>query len=309
MAGYENFNRQYRLIAGQGGKKGFELGAVSEKYPVPLHITFSLQKSDLETQNTAKIEIWNLNKSHLAALEKKKCIVGLRAGYGNNMALIFSGYVTFVSTKPDGADMKTTIEVLDALTATKDTYISLSYHGKVNWKTIFNDVAKKMGVLVSYSHNAKFTNVSNGYSFVGPAKKVLTKGCKCCKLSWSIQNGVLHIKKKGDAMNRKGYLISADTGLIGSPEKVSITDKNNSDKKKIGYDVTYFLNGAINVNDYVKLKSKRVTGYFYVYSLEISGDNLSGDWTCKARLLRLKDKSKKKKKSSKKKSSKSDSKK
>lgn len=287
MAGYENFGRQYRLIAGQGGKTGFELGEVSSTYPVPLHIAFSLQKSDLETQNTGKIEIWNLNKTHIAELEKSNCIVGLRAGYGSNMALIFSGYVSFVSTILDGSDRKTTIEVLDSLTSARNTYISLSYSGTVNWKTIFNDVAAKMGVAVVYSYNAQFTNVSNGYSYVGLAKNVLTKGCNCCGLSWSIQNGVLQIKRSGDAISTQVYLISADTGLIGLPEKVVITNEDDTDSNTIGYDVTYFLNGAINIDDYVKLESELVTGYFYVYSLEISGDNVKGDWTCKARLLEL----------------------
>ena len=49
----------------------------------------------------------------------------------------------------------------------------------------------------------------------------------------------------------------------------------------------FFLNGAINIDDYVKLESKAVTGYFRVYSLDIAGDNMSGDWTCAARLLEV----------------------
>lgn len=287
MAGYTNFDRRYRLIAGKGGKKGFELGNVTEKNPVPLHITFSIEKSDLSTQNTGKIEIWNLNKPHLAELEKKGCIVGLYAGYGNNLPLIFSGKTSFVSTVMDGADRKTSIELTDCLVTKKETYVSISYRGTVSWKTIFDSVAAKIGAAVVYSRKAKFKNVSNGYSFVGPVKKVLDKGCKCCGLSWSIQNGILMIKRKGDAMSRQGYLISAETGLIGMPQRVAFTDSDNSDKTLVGYDVTYFLNGAINVNDYVKLESKIKTGYFYVYSLQISGDNISGDWTCKARLLAL----------------------
>lgn len=287
MAGYTNFDRQYRLAAGQGGKTGFEIGEVSSTYPVPLHITFSLEKSDLETQNTGKIEVWNLSKAHIAVLEKTNCIVSLRAGYGSNMALIFAGYVSFVSTVMDGADRKTTIEVLDSLTEARNTYVSLSYNGTVNWKTIFDDVAAQIGCAVVYSYNAQFSNVSNGYSYVGLAKNVLTKGCNCCGMSWSIQNGVLHIKRSGDSISQTGYLISADTGMIESPEKVVITNSDDTDTNTIGYDVSYLLNGAIDVDDYVKLVSDTVTGYFYVYSLQISGDNMKGDWLCTARLLEL----------------------
>ena len=35
MAGYTNFDRQYRLIAGPAGKTGFEVGATSPSQPEP----------------------------------------------------------------------------------------------------------------------------------------------------------------------------------------------------------------------------------------------------------------------------------
>lgn len=282
-----NFNRQYRLIAGQGGRTGFSIGEATAANPVPLHVTFSIQKSDLETQNTGKLEVWNLSKDHIAELEKSNCIVALKAGYGEKLALIFSGFVSFVSTVADGADRKTTIEVLDSLTAARDTYITLSYNGTVNWQTIFNDVANKMGCSIVYGYNVQFADVSNGYSYVGLAKNVLAKGCECCGLSWNVQNGVLHIKQNGDSLSRQGYVLSAETGMIGTPDRVSIKDSEDSSLSKIGYDVKYFLNGAITIDDCVRLESEVVTGYFYVHSLEISGDNIKGDWICKARLLEL----------------------
>jgi hypothetical protein len=284
MAGNTNFDRQYRMAAGPAGSVGFEIG---EDNPVALHISFRIEKSDLETQNTGKIDVWNLSSEHIAMLEKEDCCVSLKAGYGGTMALIFAGLVSFVTTKMDGGDIKTSIEVIDNLVEIRDTYVSISYKGVVNWKVIFDDVAAQMGVVPVYSYNAEFVEVQNGYSYVGPGKNVLTKGCECCGLSWSIQNGILQIKKPGDAMDMQVYVLSEATGMIGYPEKVAVKDSDDSTKTKIGWDVTFFLNGAIDVNDYVMLQSKLVTGYFYVYSIQIAGDNVSGDWTCKARLLEL----------------------
>ncbi len=281
----ENFDRQYRMSFGPAGqkKKAAEIGNDSPNHPA-LHISFSLQKSDLETQNTAKIEVWNLSEKHIAMLEKPECIVSLRAGYNNRLALIFAGAVSFVSTVRDGGDYKTKIEVVDNLIEIRNTYVKVSYKGLVSWKKIFDDVGAAMGVTIVYGNGLHFNSMGNGFSFSGLAKNVLTKGCNSNGLQWSIQNGVLQIKKKGDAINRKGYELDAAHGLIGTPEKVTITDKDDSSKTYTGWDVTYFLNGAIDVNDYVHLKSRRVSGYFYVYSQEISGDNLSGDWVCKSRL-------------------------
>ena len=115
MAEYENFDRQYRLAAGPGGGEGFEVGETSEANPVPLHVSFSLQKTDLQEQNTGRVTVWNLNPTQLATLDQKDCALSLKAGYGNRLSLIFAGVVSFVSTTADGADRKTEIEVVDNL--------------------------------------------------------------------------------------------------------------------------------------------------------------------------------------------------
>lgn len=287
MASYQNFDRQYRLAAGQAGGTGFEIGETSKTQPVPLHINFSLQKSDLETQNTGRVTVWNLNPSQLAVLNEKDCVVSLRAGYGNQLPLIFAGIVSYVCTSLDSADRKTEIEVIDNLVEVRDTYVTVSYNGTVNWKTIFDDVAAQMGVAISYSYNAEFVDISNGFSFVGLARDIMTKGCKCCNLSWSLQNGVMQVKRPGDVMSKEVFVLSPDTGLLGIPARVVLTQEDSTAENQLGWDVEYFLNGAINIDDYVKLESETVTGFFRVYSLELSGDNVSGDWICKARLLEV----------------------
>ncbi|MGN9096392.1 phage protein [Flintibacter porci] len=287
MASYRNFDRQYRLAAGQAGGTGFEIGETSKTQPVPLHVNFSLQKSDLETQNTGRVTVWNLNKSQLAVLNEKDCVVSLRAGYGNQLPLIFAGIVSYVCTSLDSADRKTEIEVIDNLVEVRDTYVTVSYNGTVNWKTIFDDVAAQMGVAISYSYNAEFVDIANGFSFVGLARDIMTKGCKCCNLSWSLQNGVMQVKRPGDVMSKEVFVLSPDTGLLGIPARVVLTQEDATATNQLGWDVEYFLNGAINIDDYVKLESETVTGFFRVYSLEISGDNISGDWICKARLLEV----------------------
>ena len=244
-----NFDREYRLAAGKAGGMGFEIGEKSKSQPVPLHINFSIERTDLETQNTGRVTVWNLNKEHLAALDEKDCVLSLKAGYGSRMPLIFAGIVTNCVTTRDGADRKTEIEVVDNLVEIRDTYVTISYVGTVNWKTIFDDVANQMGVAVTYSYNAEFADIANGFSFVGLARDIMTKGCACCGLVWSLQNGVMQVKKPGE--------------------------------------VEFFLNGAIHIDDYVKLESKTVTGYFRVAKLTQAGDNISGDWTCTARLMEV----------------------
>lgn len=280
----KNFDRQYRMSAGPPGSVGFEIGGTS---PYALHISFSVQKQELESSNTAKVQVWNLNKQNLATLEAENCFLLLKAGYGNTLPVILSGTVSHTSTRKDGSDMLTEIEVVDGLMEVRDTWVSMSYAGLVNTKKILDDTAAQMGLTVTYSYNAAFADIPNGFSFVGQAKNALSKACAVSGLEWSIQNGVLQIKKPGDVMNREVYVIGPETGLIEIPERVQISSSDDAGTPQMGYDLVYLLNGAIGVGDYVQVQSKYLTGFFRVYSLEIDGDNLSGAWQCKARVLEV----------------------
>lgn len=278
------FDRQYRLAAGQGGAEGFEIGGEN---PFALHISFSVEKADLTSQNTAKVSIWNLNQTQIAELEKSDCIVSLKAGYGTTTPLIFAGVVTYVSTALDGANICTEVELIDNRIEIRDTYVSISYDGVISTKTVLEDVAGQMGVTPTFSYNAEFSEFQNGFSFVGAGKDALTKACDSSNLTWSIQNGVLQIKKPGDVMSQEVYVLSPDTGLVSIPKKIQIASEDDTDVVQTGYDVEYLMDAAITIDDYVKLESKYREGYFRVYSLTIEGDTHSATWKCTARLLEV----------------------
>lgn len=291
----KNFIRRYLMKVGVMGKTGFEIGKTSKSNPHALHISFSAEKSTSETSNTAKVQIWNLSPASLKVLDTKDCVVELHVGYTDHIALALVGNVVTVTTTMDGADRLTEIEVVDGRVAIRDTYITVSFKGKVNSKDVFNYIAGEMGVSVVYSKNAKFKVLPNGFSFVGPAKNALKKLCVTCGLTWSIQNSILQVRKPNEPITTRAYLLSADTGLLGVPKRISIsstTDDSNggasSKNAQIGYEVTYLMNGAIGVNDYIRLESKSVRGYFRVYKVTMDGDNLEGEWSCTAQILEVK---------------------
>lgn len=143
-----------------------------------------------------------------------------------------------------------------------------------------------MGLTVSYGYNVEFKDIPNGYSYVGPAATVLSKACNTSGLVWDIQNGVLQVKKPNDTMSREVYVLSAETGMIGIPQRVQVSEED--DKYQYGWDVEFLMNAAITIDDYVYLDSIYVKGYFRVYSIAIEGDNYEGSWSCTARLLEVK---------------------
>lgn len=273
----DNFIRSYTLKAGVSGKTGFE---ISE-----LHISFNVEKSTAETPNSAKIQIWNLSEQNLRILDTKDCLVELKAGYGDNLSLLTVGNVVSVVTVMDNADRMTEVEIVDGLVAIRDTVISVSMNGKVDCKKLYEDIAKKMGLTIMLAKDLKFKSFSNGFSFVGKAKNALKKVADYSQQSWTIHNGVLHITNKGRGISSRGYVLSSDTGLISFPKRLGI---EKDGKSYTGWEVRYFLNGAIGINDTVKVESKTVSGFFLVQSIVMDGDNMDGEWICTAQLLEIK---------------------
>lgn len=295
------FDRQARVSVGEGGGSGFEIGAAAYN-GIPLHIKFSFEKADVESPNTGKVTVWNLSCEHLAVLEKNDCVVIVMAGYGSNLALAFSGTVTQASTTKEGADQMTEIELADCMVELRDTSLSVSYAEGTTTDIIWQDVARHMGLPVSFSAGAmeKPTLMANGFSFVGSSKNLMKRLARIDGIRWTIQDGVLQVTKPGEPVSLSCYELNATSGLIGLPKRVNLSASSGSstgsdtgetaekrETAQLGWEVTYLMNLAIGVNSYVHVTSSMVTGYFRVQKVSIEGDNYEGDWQCTATLLEV----------------------
>lgn len=284
-----NFLRRYTLKCGSMGQPGFEIGNVTNAKETALHISFSIEKSDAETANTAKVQIWNLSERNLKILEAKDCIVELKAGYGDNMALVLVGNVTSAITTSDNADRMTELEVVDGRVALRDTDVSVSLNGAVNCMDVYTFLAAQMGIPVIFAPDLTYRILPNGFSFVGAARNGLQKLAGCCGHSWSIQNQILQVTWPGRPVSVRGYLLNNDSGLIDVPKRITLAASSGSGEQTNGWEIRYFLNGAIGVNDIVMVESSVVSGYFRIQKVTMDGDNLEGDWICTAQVLEIPD--------------------
>ena len=279
-----NFDRRYTLRCGKRGGSGFLLGGQGAD---PLHISFSVEKSDSETLNTAKVHIWNLGDANLRILEEPDLTVELSAGYGNQLPVILVGNVTFAATETDRADRVTVLEVSDGRVALRDAYLTLSLNEIVDSKAVYEAIAAQMGLSLIFADDLSFVTFPTGYCFVGKAKDALHRVCAANGHTWTIQNGILQITLPGRPLHSKGYLLSGRSGLIGTPKRIIISRSGEDTAPLTGWEITYLLNGAIGVNDVVQIESSSANGYYRVHKVTMDGDNLEGDWICTAQVLEI----------------------
>lgn len=280
----KNWMRRYILTAGPEGQQGIKIGHINDAIETALHISFSVEKSDSESSNEAKLQIWNLSSESLKILEDKNCKVELRAGYGDVLSLILVGEVNDVVTTMDGADRMTECTVVDGLKSTQSTYTNISISGPVKCKDLYSRIANEMGLSIIFGPDVTFKTMPTGFSFVGKGKAALEKVTTYCGHKYSIQNEVIQIFNTGGSNGNRGYVLSKDTGLLGVPKRIKIGEK---DSAQTGWEIEYLLNGAIGVNDIIKIESDTVKGDFKVHKVTIDGDNIAGDWMCTAQVVAM----------------------
>ena len=111
---------------------------------------------------------------------------------------------------------------------------------------------------------------------------------------WTIQNGVLQIRRSSEGISTALHKLNKNTGLINIPRRVYSTQTANTDSSidttsdmLYGYEIEYFMNGAIGIGDRVYVESSLVTGVYMVSKLTIEGDNLEGNWQCTAQITEV----------------------
>lgn len=169
---------------------------------------------------------------------------------------------------------------------------------KISAAKILKDAADKLSLPVSYSATAQEilerSYFSNGYSFVGYAQYVLDDACSKASIMWTIQNGVLQVRRSSEGISTALHKLNKDTGLINIPKRVYSTQTANTDSSidttsdmLYGYEIEYFMNGAIGIGDRVYVESSLVKGVYMVSKLQIEGDNIEGNWQCTAQITEV----------------------
>ena len=220
------FDRVYRLLIGKkgGDTKGLEI--------TDLRIQFEIEKTAKKNPNSSSIKIYNLTKATRTELEKPNTRCVLYAGYKDQDGpqLIFQGDVTFAWTQFQLPDVITEFELGDGASEIRDTTISVGYDKGIKSKQILADVAKKMDVPLVVPSNLVDRVWEHGLSYFGSARTLLDKVTKGSDSEWSIQNGTLQVIKTGMVTTRQGIVLSANSGLVGFPERERAAKDGKSEK-------------------------------------------------------------------------------
>ena len=231
-----------------------------------LDIEFTVNLDDNVESDEAEIIVYNLSKTTIQALKRENPI-SITAGYKGDTGVIFDGKIHNVATKKEGIDKKTTIKALAYIGGSNKTLANKTYRAGTKASYILKDLITNYITLplavfkVRRDHTYK-----DEVKIDGEVWEEIKKFAEVCGISAYVNNGKIYARhiSEGDNIN---FTVSADKGLIGSPEEFEeeITAEDYKDTVK-GYKLKMLLQHRMTTAAIIDLESLDVSGTFRVRS-------------------------------------------
>ena len=230
-----------------------------------LDIEFTVPFDDDTEANEAEITVYNLSKTTIQALKYNNPIT-ITAGYKNDSGVIFRGFISKVTTKPEGVDKITTIYAIDDCDLQERDLVDVAYKGGTTASYILKDLLGRLKLPLAVFSPRRDWTYKDEVNVDGGLMSNIKKYAEVCGISVYINKGKIYARHltEGDNTN---FNVSAETGLIESPEEFEeeITAEDYKDVIK-GYKFKMLLQHRLSTASIIHLNSVNVSGNYRVRS-------------------------------------------
>jgi hypothetical protein len=243
-----------------------------------LRIEFKIAQSDKPEPNGSEIRVYNLSETTRGQIQDQTLPVTLEAGYGDDISQIFAGDIRKdgVSISRMGPDWVTTLKSLDGGEAYANSRIQESFAAGTKLTPVLKKLAQSAGVglgnaLKKISNgdvSGALTEFTDGVTLSGRSSKEMERMFRSSGYDYSVQDGQLQVTSIGGATDQTAILLSADTGLIGSPEPGA---KGLTKIKSL-------LQPIIRPRRKVRLETELLSGFYVVRRVMHTGDTHGEPW-------------------------------
>lgn len=247
----------------------------TEKLRVKFKITKSLEKEP----NNLDLQVFNGSDDSRHKLTGAGIPVVVEAGYEGSTGVIFSGVSRTVDhTHPD-SEWITHAQCGDGERLYQFAHMNESFGPGTRVADVIRAAVKNLTVGRGNMEDALSRPLAMEqylYGFVafGRAAEILDKATKAAGLTWSVQQGAVQFVKKGEPAQETAFLLSANTGLLGSPDHAPPDKK----KKRAVLKCRALLNPQIRPGVIIRLDSLKVKGDFVCQKVDHSGDSHGNEW-------------------------------
>jgi len=242
-----------------------------------LRIVWSYQADRELRPNSVSVNIYNLSAESRAILdafdaEGAELLMVLQAGTeAGGLRDIAVADIVDVEHTRKGADWITTIEAGEGERTYTDAHVSVSLLPGATVEQILDSVTEVYaagGITLDRSRLNQLPQVQRlrGFSYEGRASDAIPALAEELGIKATTQLGKLVLSSNDPAPAVRSVLLSADTGLIGTPKRTS------TKRDGLRWEIEVLFRLAIQVGDVVAVKSVAWTGTGIVDEIEAAGD-------------------------------------
>lgn len=243
---------------------GLSLGAAMQDDPNALRIAFRVDREPDETEPTAEIRLYNLDRTHATQIRDRGGPVVLSAGYQGALGELYRGFVERAQTERQDVERVTTIEGAGHVQSPDRLggVGAFSYAGDVQVSQIASDLIGAMG-LQAGPLDAVTGTVQN-FAWSGRIDRALTVVLRRAGFAWYDDDGVVKVARLAglSAGDAPALTLSVPEGLVGSPE---LTED--------GATASSLLRPEARIGMPVQVDSMTLTGAWVVAGLRHEGDS------------------------------------
>ena len=210
--------------------------------------------------SVAIIEIYNLSRETEQIFKVGEKLT-LRAGYQGDIGIVMAGEIRHFRAFNEGSDRVCEIEIHDTSKEYQGKEISESYVPGTTGSQILERVISRSGLERGKIQLVRDAVYPEGRSVDGKIRTVIEKIAKDCGAEVMIADGLIHVLPPG-GWHDEAVLLTPETGLIGSPERIEDDDESSS----VLWEAESLLNYRIRAGTLVQVESQYVNGLFVVES-------------------------------------------
>lgn len=248
----------------------------------PLTIETKIAK-DITTDEPdyAQVIIYNLSPGTRDKINRKFQQIEIIGGYNGAEDLIFKAQIVTATHRKSGPDWVTTIEAGDGAKVLSQAIVNKTYTEGFKLGDIIKDVSNISDIslegILGLDENLSLTR---GKSFSATTKEILTELGNAYDFDWSIQNERLNIIKRGSNRETTKSIISARSGMVGTPEWINTGEENKKTDKKSGakFRVVSLCIPSLRPGDTITVKSESLRGNIGGYSFDVSRPDYATDF-------------------------------
>lgn len=269
------FDRRCAVTIGPEGGTGVR---VDERFRVAFRVVKTLG-TDV---NTSDVRIYGLSQDTRQRILSEGEVVQIEAGYASGTEVLGIADITRAVVERQPPDIITLLECGDGVRALRDRKVALSFEAGASVQRVLDRIAQELALGERATGAQVEGTYREGVSFSGTAKDALNRVTQRAGVTWSIQDGELQILDRVEAAQGRGVLLTPETGLLHSPERLDDVGLETDRQKQAGWRVRTLLNPKIRPGERLVIESAEVSGEYRIDTVEHVGDTRANDWFTEA---------------------------